>query len=52
MLVVLLPNFVAPSKFSCDEIIKTIGLIFGPNMFGVTIMLFLLLISKYVQKCK
>ena len=32
-------------KFSCDEIIETIGLILQRNMFSVTIVLFLLLIS-------
>ena len=39
-------------KFSFDEIIKTIGLILQRNMFGAANMLFLLLISEYVQKSK
>ena len=39
-------------KFSCNEIIKTIGFILQGNMFSVTIVLFSLLISEYVQKSK
>ena len=38
-------------KFSCEEIIKTIDLTLQCDMFGVTIVLFLLLlIGENVQK--
>ena len=38
-------------KFSCDQIIKTTGLILGYDMFGVTIVLFFFC-CKLVNMCK